>query len=170
MSGYYLNMITKEQKNQIEKVVVNIGTGRMSQAGNFDKQILPELIKELKVITGQAPQVIKSKQAISGFKLKINQIIGLKITLRQKRAVDFLNRLINIVLPRIKDFRGLKPSVIDKNGILNIGIKDKVIFPEIAPEDSKVSFGLEVSVIPKFRNKEKAVALFKEMKVTVKHG
>ena len=161
-------MITREQKIQIEKVVVNIGTGRASQAGNFDKQILKEMLKEVSIITGQTPEIIKSKAAISGFKLKIGQIIGLKTTLRGQRAVDFLNRLINIVLPRIKDFRGLKPSVIDKNGILNIGLKDKVIFPEIAPEDSKISFGLEVTVVPKFRNREKAVALFKEMGVPVK--
>ncbi|MFA5173047.1 MAG: 50S ribosomal protein L5 [Candidatus Paceibacterota bacterium] len=160
----------KKYKGKIEKVVINVGVGRMSQANDFESRVVPELIKELGLITGQKAEVIKSKSAISGFKLRIGQIIGLKVTLRKKRAVDFLDRLINIVLPRIKDFRGLKPSSVDKSGVLNIGLRDKSIFPEIVPEESKISFGLEVSVIPKFRNRQKSVEFLKEIKVPIKHG
>lgn len=160
----------KNIQSKIEKVIINIGVGKMSQQSDFESRIFPEILKEVGFISGQKAEVIKSKFAISGFKLKIGQIVGLKVTLRKRRAVDFLERLINIVLPRIKDFRGLKPSSIDKSGVLNIGIKDKSIFPEIIPEESKVSFGLEISVIPKFRNREKSLEFFKEIKVPIKNG
>jgi len=158
----------KNIKIKIEKIVVNVGVGKMSQANDFESRVIPELEKELALITGQKPQLIRSKKAISGFKLRIGQVIGIKTTLRGKKAFDFLDRLINIALPRIKDFRGLNPSSVDKGGVLNIGLKDKSIFPEIIPEDSKVNFGLEISVVPKIKDREKSVALYKELNVPIK--
>jgi len=160
----------KNIRNKIEKVVVSTGVGRFSQQSDFESKILPELMKEISIITGQKPQIIKSKIAVSGFKLRIGQTVGLKVTLRKNKAVDFLDRLINIVLPRIKDFRGLSPKSIDKSGVLNIGLKDKSIFPEIIPENSRINFGLEISIVPKYKNHERALELFKEIKTPIKHG
>jgi len=154
-------------KKNIEKVVVNVGVGRMSQAADFEKRLLPEITKELAMMTGQKCETIKSKKSISGFKLRVGQVIGLKTTLRRGRAVDFLQRLINMVLPRVKDFRGLKLTAIDKSGVLNIGIKDKSIFPEIVPEESKVSFGLEISVVPKTRKREEALEIYSLLKFPI---
>ena len=131
---------------------------------------MAEIIKELTLITGQRGQVIRSKQAISGFKLRLGQVAGIRATIRGSHAVDFLGRLIDIVLPRIKDFRGLSPHSIDRGGVLNIGLKDKSIFPEIIPEESRVSFGLEVSIIPKTRDRAKALSFYKACRLPLKHG
>jgi len=158
-------------KNNLEKIVVNVGLGRLSgREGDFENRVLPEIIKELTLITGQRGQVIRSKQAISGFKLRLGQVAGIRATIRGSHAVDFLGRLINIVLPRIKDFRGLSPHSIDRGGVLNIGLKDKSIFPEIIPEESRVSFGLEVSIIPKTRDRAKALSFYKACRLPLKHG
>jgi len=155
-------------RKNIEKVVVNIGVGRTSQTSDFENRLLPEIEKELSMITGQKCEIIKSKKSISGFKLRVGQIIGLKVTLRRGRAVDFLQRLINIILPRIKDFKGLKPTMIDKSGVFNIGIRDKAIFPEIIPEESKVSFGLEISVVPRTRNRGEALDVYNLLKFPIR--
>jgi len=170
-------MDKKVIKFKLEKIVVNVGLGRMSQQGDFKTKLLPAVEQEIAAITGQKGKLVHSKQAISGFKLRIGQVIGMKVTLRNKRAVDFLDRLINIVLPRIKDFRGLSRKSIDKAGILNIGLKDQLIFPEIVPEDSKVNFGFEITIVPKSRDYDEALEFYKELNVpfqkeakTKKHG
>ncbi len=162
------NLKNMKAANQIEKVVLNVGVGKMSQQGDFENKFLPEIMKELAMITGQKGMIIKSKKAISGFKLKANQIVGIKTTLRRKKAVDFLERLINIVLPRIKDFRGLSPKTISESGVLNLGIRDKAIWPEIIPEESKVAFGLEINIIPKTRNRKEAMELYSLLKMPIK--
>ena len=147
----------------LEKLVVNSGLGRLSSQPNFEDKMLPELVKEFSVIVGQKPAFRSAKKSIAGFKLRAGTVVGLKATLRKKRMEQFFKKLINVVLPRVRDFRGIKNSSIDQNGNLSIGLKEQLVFPEVSPETSKVNFGLEVTIVPKSKNKEKAVALYKEL-------
>ncbi|MDO8430148.1 MAG: 50S ribosomal protein L5 [bacterium] len=147
----------------LEKLVVNTGLGRLSSQPNFEDKLLPELVKEFSVIVGQKPAIRAAKKSIAGFKLRMGTVVGLKATLRKKRMEQFLKKLINVVLPRVRDFRGVKNTAIDQNGNLSIGLKDQLVFPEVSPETSRVNFGLEVTLVPKSKNKEKAVELYKEL-------
>ena len=147
----------------LEKLVVNTGLGRLSSQPNFEDKILPELVKEFSVIVGQKPAIRAAKKSIAGFKLRMGTVVGLKATLRKKRMEQFLKKMINVVLPRVRDFRGVKSTSIDQNGNLSIGLKEQLVFPEVSPETSKVNFGLEMTLVPKLKDKEKAVALYKEL-------
>ncbi len=147
----------KQIKNFLEKIVINIGIGKMANStANFEEKVLPQIMKEVSIITGQYPQKTKAKQSIAGFKLRQGQIVGLKVTLRGNKMVDFFERLIKIVLPRVKDFRGIDKTKIDKGGSLNIGFRDQYMFPEINPEESMITFPLGVNIVPK--NKDFKVA------------
>lgn len=152
----------------LEKVVVNVGVGRLSSQPHFGDKVLPEIMNELGLITGQKPMTRVSRKSIAGFKLRMGTVVGLKTTLRGKRMEDFLKRLIRIVLPRVKDFRGLDFKSLDSAGNLTIGFKEHLSFPEITADVSKVNFGLEVALVPKIRNKAKAVELYKTMGIPFK--
>ncbi|MDO8443359.1 MAG: 50S ribosomal protein L5 [bacterium] len=134
-------------KNKLEKVVINIGIGRLSTQPNFEAKILPDIIKELTIITGQKPSPRPAMKSISGFKLRQGTIVGLKTTLRGDRMKSLMSKLVNITLPRVRDFRGIDQSAIDKNGNLNIGLKEHLVFPEISPEHSKVNFGMQFTLV-----------------------
>jgi len=142
---------------RITKVVVNTGIGKALK----DKKIQETISKDLTVITGQKPAPTLAKGAISGFKIREGMIVGLKITLRGKRMYEFLDRLVGAAIPRIRDFRGLPEKSIDKQGNLTIGIKEHIIFPEIAHEDVKFIFGFEVIVVTSARSRKEAVELFR---------
>lgn len=157
-----------ERINQIEKITVNIGVGRLRQQSQFEEKILPEIIKEMSLITGQKPSPRPAQKSIAGFKIRSGETVGLKTTLRGKRAANFLNRLINVVLPRVKDFRGLDLKKVDIAGNLSIGLDDYLVFPEIEADKSKVDFGLEITITPKIKNREKAIALYKEKGIPFK--
>lgn len=153
---------------KIEKVVVNAGLGRLSQQGQFEEKILPEVEKEFAAITGQKGSARPAKKSIAGFKIRENQTIGLKVTLRSRRMEDFLKRLANLALPRVKDFRGLDLKNVDENGNLNIGIKEQVVFPEIDTEKSKVNFGMQVTVVPKEKDRESSIDLYRRLGLPLK--
>ena len=140
---------------KIEKVVVNVGLGRMHSEAHFEDKILPEIAKELALITGQKPSPRPARMSVAGFKVREGEIIGLKTTLRKKKMADFLARLINAALPRVKDFRGLDSKIIDENGNMNIGLRDKMVFPEIDPNESRLNFGLQITIVPKMINAKK---------------
>lgn len=152
-------------KQSLEKIVVNCGVGRLSQQAQFDEKVLPELAKEISLITGQKPETRSARESIAGFKLRKNQIIGLRVTLRHDRMADFLERVTNAVLPRIRDFQGIDPQKIDKAGNLNFGIKEQNVFPEIVPEESRVNFGIQITLVPKEKDRAKAEALYRQMGV-----
>ncbi len=152
----------------IEKIVVSVGIGRLSQQPNFEDKILPELIKDLSLITGQKPAVCKAKKSIAGFKIRTGQIIGLKIVLRRKRMYDFLEKLIKMVFPRVRDFRGIDLKHMDAQGNLSVGLKEHTVFPEINPENSKVDFGLEISIVIKVKNREEAIMLYRQLGLPLK--
>ncbi len=156
----------KNVYKNFEKVVVNAGLGKISQLPNFSDKVLPVIEKDLAGITGQKPSQRGAAKSISGFKLREGQIVGLKITLRHKRMQQFLEKVMRVVLPRVRDFRGLPNRNVDSHGNLNFGLKDSSVFPEMAQDATKVSFGLEITVVPKLnKNREKMVELYKEIGV-----
>ncbi|MDO8466693.1 MAG: 50S ribosomal protein L5 [bacterium] len=149
---------------QIEKIVVNTGIGRLSSQPNFSDKVLPEISANFAAITGQKPSERSAKKSISSFKLREGTVVGLKATLRKKRMELFLDKVIRVVLPRVRDFQGISINNIDGHGNLNFGVKDQLVFPEINPETSKSNFGLEITVVPrKHKTKDEAIAFYKEI-------
>ncbi len=128
---------------QLKKVVVNVGIGATKANPK-----LPEIVKaNLEAITGQKPVVRKARKAISGFKVRTGDEVGLMVTLRGQHMYDFIQKLAHIVFPRLRDFRGLDPKSFDGAGNITLGLKEQLIFPEITTEKSEFSHGLEVSMI-----------------------
>jgi large subunit ribosomal protein L5 len=142
---------------RIEKVVMNIGVGKFIKDSNQIKDIR----ESLAVITGQKPLDTKSRKSIAGFKIREGLEVGMKITLRGRRKWDFIERLVSASIPRIRDFRGIKESSVDKSGNLNIGIKEHLIFPEILPEHVKNIFSLQVTIVTDAHDRERGLALFR---------
>jgi len=136
-------------RETVEKILVNVGLGKMRALSNFEDKVLPEIVKELSLITGQKAAVRRAKKSIAGFKVREGDIIGLQVTLRGRRQEDFYSRLVNVVLPRVKDFRGITLEHLDQGNIMNFGIKEQLVFPEINADQSNVHFGLQVTIVPK---------------------
>lgn len=152
--------------SKIEKVVVNSGIGRLSAQANFKEKLLPEIMRDLAAITGQKPAVRGAKKSISNFKLRLGTPVGLKVTLRGKKMAEFLKRLTNVVFPRVRDFRGIDLKKIDQNGNLNIGLKEQLVFPEIKADVSGVSFGMEITIVPKVvKSREETIKLYRDLGV-----
>lgn len=145
--------------NKLDKVVVNVGVGRFSTQPNFEDKFVPEVVKELSSITGQKPSLRPAQKSISGFKLREGTVVGLKTTLRGRRMDSMVSKVVHVALPRVRDFRGISADAIDKNGNLNIGLKEHLVFPEIVPEHSKVNFGMQLTMVPKFPIKERSAAI-----------
>jgi large subunit ribosomal protein L5 len=142
---------------KMEKVVINTGIGKFIK----NTEGLAEVEQALKDITGQKPVNTLAKRSISGFKIREGQEVGMKVTLRGTRMWDFLNRLIGVALPRVRDFHGIDPKVIDASGNLNIGIKDHTIFPEIVAENVRHPFSFQITVVSSANNKEDAEKLYR---------
>ena len=153
------------QSKDLEKIVVGIGVGKLRQNAQFENSILPEIPKDIAAITGQKPQPRPAKQSIAGFKLREGNMVGLKVTLRGKRMRDFLARMVNVALPRVRDFRGIDPKQIDNAGNLTIGFREHTVFPEISPEESKFDFGFQVTLVSGTKNKEQARAVFDKLNI-----
>lgn len=141
---------------RLEKVVINVGFGRHNKEKGYIKNVEEALTQ----ISGQKAVLSKAKKSISSFKVREGMIIGAKVTLRGNRMYDFVEKLVNITFPRIRDFRGLDPKAVDRSGNLTVGIKEHVAFPEIKIEDVQEVFGLEVSLSTSAINKEEGLALF----------
>jgi len=150
---------------KIEKVLINVGFGKLISEKTADEQkkIQAAILEDLTQIVGQKPVLTKAKKSISGFKLREGLPIGVKVTLRRKKMYDFLEKLINIGLARTRDFWGIPPDSVDKQGNLTIGIREHIAFPEISPEKVKFIFGFEVTVVTTANNKEEGLELFKLM-------
>ena len=143
---------------KIEKIVINMGLG---QDGS-DKKKVETCIKDMSAITGQHPVITRFKKSISNFKSRKGANAGLKVTLRNDRMYEFLDRLVNIALPRVKDFRGLKDSACDKFGNFTFGIKEHIIFPEINFDKVDSIKGMDVTIVTTSHSKENTVSLLKE--------
>jgi large subunit ribosomal protein L5 len=147
------------QVPKIDKVIVNIGVGEAIQ----NPKALDGAVNDLTIITGQKPVITKAKKSIAGFKLREGMPIGCKVTLRGPRMYDFMNRLINIVLPRVRDFRGVSPQAFDGRGNYSLGIKEQTIFPEIEYDKIDRIRGLEVIIVTTAKTDEEARELLKSM-------
>ena len=150
---------------RIEGTIVNVGIGSSALKDEKTQEIIS---KDLTLITGQKPVPTLARKAIAGFKTRKGMVVGLKITLRGKRMFEFLSRLINVALPRTRDFRGLSPKSVDQGGNLTIGIKEHIIFPETSGEDIKRIFGLEVTVVSSAKKRKEALELFKLLGFPIK--
>lgn len=139
---------------RFSKVVINSGTGKAK-----DKKRNELVADRLAKITGQKVTERGSKQSIAGFKMREGDVVGLAVTLRGQRMYDFLDRFINIVIPRIRDFKGFDSKCIDEIGNMTIGIKEHTVFPEAADEEIRDLFGLSVTIVTTAKNKAEAKAL-----------
>ena len=153
-----LNLKNSNAVPKIEKIVINMGLG----ADALDKKKLETCVKDMAAITGQHPLVTRFKKSISNFKSRKGSNAGLKVTLRNDRMYEFIDRLVNIALPRIKDFRGLKDTSCDKFGNFSFGIKEHIIFPEINFDKVDTIRGLDITIVTTSDTKEATISLLKE--------
>ena len=144
---------------KLEKVVINMGLGL---DGN-DNKIIKSCEEDLANIAGQRPVITKFKKSISNFKTRKNTKAGLKVTLRKNKMYEFLDRLVNIALPRIKDFRGLSPNGFDKFGNYTFGIKEHIIFPEVNFDKVEKIRGLDITIVIKSTKKDDSLELLKKL-------
>src|SRR5246500_986525 len=148
------------QVPRVEKVVIN---SCVSTHSTDQKQALEEAKAEIALITGQRATETKSKKSISNFKLRKGQIIGAKVTLRGDRMYEFLERLIRMSLPRIRDFRGISPKSFDGKGNYTLGVQDQTIFPEVELDKIKRNIGFDVTIVTSAQTDEEAKSLLSEM-------
>ncbi len=155
---------------KIEKVIINTGFGRLisGKTGDESKKIYESILEDLTLITGQRPVLKKAKKSVSAFKVREGMFLGATVILRKEKMYDFLERLINIALPRMRDFRGIEQKSFDKRGNLTYGIKEHIIFPEILPEKVKNIFGLEITIVTAAKNKEKGLEFLRLMGFPIK--
>jgi large subunit ribosomal protein L5 len=144
---------------KIQKIVLNMGLG----LDGADAKILKAAEEDMSKITGQKPVVTKFKKSVANFKTRKGTIAGLKVTLRKNKMYEFRDRLVNIALPRIKDFRGLSPKGFDKFGNYTFGVKEHIIFPEVSFDRAEKVRGLDIIVVIKSMNKDHSFALLEKM-------
>lgn len=152
------NHKNKMSSPKIKKVVVSVSTGTLMKKDNKKNDFVSDRISK---ITGQKPAVRGAKKSVASFKIRQGDLIGLSVTLRGKRMFDFLDKLINVALPRTKDFRGIKESSIDDIGNITFGIKENTIFPETSDEDIKDIFGMGITIETTAKKKEEAFEFLK---------
>jgi len=144
---------------KVEKVVINTSVGSQSDV----KQALEDAKAELALISGQKPAETRAKKSIANFKLRADQAIGAKVTLRGEHMYEFLERLIKTALPRIRDFRGVSPKAFDGHGNYTLGVPDQAIFPEVELDKIKRNIGFDVTIVTSARTNEEAKSLLAEM-------
>jgi large subunit ribosomal protein L5 len=141
------------------KVVVNVGVGKTLK----DPKLLEAIIEDIRTITGQAPVKTVSRKAIAGFKIRENQVVGVMVTLRGQRMYDFVDKLVNSALPRVRDFRGISPDAFDGRGNYHVGLREQLMFPEIGEESLEHTFGMEISIVTNAGTDDKGRALLHSM-------
>ena len=144
---------------KLEKIIVNVGVG--DAISNI--KLLDTAKAELGLITGQLPAVGRAKKSISAFKLRKGQAIACYVTLRHRRMYEFLDRLVNIVLPRVRDFRGVPPGSFDERGNYTLGLRDQLVFPEIDYTKVERPRGMNITIVTSARNDKEAFALLKKL-------
>jgi large subunit ribosomal protein L5 len=146
---------------KMQKIVVNMGVGEAVANG----KLVDAAMSDLALITGQKPRLNRARVSVAAFKLRENMPIGCKVTLRGDRMFEFYDRLINVSLPRIRDFRGVSPRGFDGRGNFTMGIKEHIIFPEIEYDKIAQVFGMDISIVTSARTDEQALALLTQMKM-----
>lgn len=142
---------------KIVKIIINRGLGEASQ----NVKIMNKSVEEFKLITGQKPIITRTKKAIAGFKIREDIPIGLKVTLRKEKMYNFLNKLINLSLPRIRDFRGISAKQFDGRGNYNLGLQEQIIFPEISYDQIDKIRGFNITIVTTATNDKEGLALLK---------
>lgn len=166
LHDYYKNEVVSKLQSQfgfksvmqvprIEKITLNMGVGEAIS----DKKILENAVADLTAISGQKPLVTKARKSVAGFKIRQGYPIGAKVTLRGERMYDFLDKLVNIAIPRIRDFRGLSTKSFDKRGNYSMGIKEQIIFPEIDYDKIDRLRGLDITITTTAKNDKEGLAL-----------
>jgi large subunit ribosomal protein L5 len=145
------------QVPKLEKVVLNMGLGEAIQ----NIKILDSAVKELKLISGQQPVITRAKKSIAAFKLRAGMPIGCRVTLRRDRMYDFVNKLVNVALPRVRDFRGVSVKAMDGEGNYSLGIKEQIIFPEIDYDRIDKIKGLNVTIVTSAKTDEEGKELLR---------
>ena len=143
---------------KIEKIVINRGIGDASQ----NQKIVDSSLKELAMIAGQKGVITRSKKAIAGFKLREKMPVGVAVTLRGERMYGFLDRLIHLALPRVRDFQGINPKSFDKHGNYSLGLEEQLMFPEIEYDKIDQIRGMDISIVTTAKKQEEGLALLKE--------
>src|SRR6516164_7208608 len=143
---------------KLTKIVVNMGVGRATQ----DKALLESAVDNLSKISGQKPVVTKAKTSVSGFRLREGNDIGCKVTLRGRRMYEFLDRLISIALPRIRDFRGVNPNSFDGHGNFSLGLAEQVVFPEIDADKMQHAHGMDITIVTTAPSDDQARELLRQ--------
>lgn len=151
------NYKNKLQAPSLKKIIINVGMGEATQ----DIKFLDAAQGELAAITGQKPIVTKAKKAIANFKIRRGSAIGCKVTLRRAMMYEFLDRLISIAIPRIRDFRGLNPDSFDGDGNYSFGLSEQLIFPEVDVDKVLKSHGMDITLVMNSRTKEEAFELLR---------
>ena len=145
------------QVPRVEKVVLNVGLGDALQ----NSKLIDVVVNELAAIAGQRPVVTRAKRSIATFKLRQGMAIGVKVTLRHDRMYEFLDRLMNVALPRVRDFRGVSPKAFDGKGNFALGIKEHIIFPEISLDKIEKIYGMNVCIVSSAKTDDEARSLLK---------
>ncbi len=153
-----LGLDNVEAVPRLEKIVVNVGIGDARE----DIKKVEAIREHLRRITGQQPQVTRARKSVAGFGIREGDPAGLKVTLRGKKMEDFLRRLVNIALPRTKDFRGLEPDAFDGDGNYSLGITEQGVFPEISYDEIEQSFGMDITIVTTGSSSEESRALLEE--------
>ena len=153
------NYSSKMQAPKIEKIVLNIGVGDAVS----NSKLLDDAVNELTLITGQKPVVTRAKKSIAGFKLREGQAIGCKVTLRGERMYEFLDKLVNVSLPRVRDFRGVNPNAFDGRGNYALGIKEQLIFPEIDFDKVNKLRGMDIVFVTTAKTDEEGHELLAQL-------
>lgn len=142
---------------KLEKIIVNMGVGEATQ----NVKIIDAAASDLTIITGQKPVIKKAKKSEAGFKLREGMPIGAKVTLRKERMYDFLDRLVNVVLPRVRDFEGVSANAFDGRGNYSLGLRDQLVFPEIEIDKVDKMFGMSITIVSSAKTDEEGRALLK---------
>ena len=150
---------------RIEKITLNMGVGEAVA----DKKVMEHAVGDMLKIAGQKPVVTKSKKSIAGFKIRENYPVGCKVTLRKARMYEFLDRLVTVAIPRIRDFRGISGKAFDGRGNYNMGIKEQIIFPEIEYDKIDALRGMNITITTSAKNDEEARALLLAFKFPLKN-
>ena len=151
---------------KVEKVVVSVGLGEAAQ----DKKVIEPASQDLMVITGQKPKLTRARVAIAGFKLREGDPVGLMVTLRGKRMYDFLEKLFKIVLPRMRDFKGVSSKSFDGQGNYHLGITEQIVFPEIDYAKVDKIRGLQITIVTNIKADEQARKLLEKLGMPFEHG
>jgi len=150
---------------KIEKISINMGVGEASQ----DKGKIDGAVNDLKLISGQQPVITKARKSVAGFKLREGVSVGVRVTLRKQKMYEFLDRLVNIALPRVRDFRGLSKKSFDGKGNYSLGLKEQIVFPEIDYDNLDSLRGMDITIVTSAENDEQGLELLKSFNLPINY-